>query len=99
MEACVASLELGLPASVDETEALTIRHESDATRILSAVERGDPNAGEQVLPLVHGELHRLTAEKFAHEKVGQTPQATALVHEAVRRNCTAIPVLQGRLPG
>jgi hypothetical protein len=58
---------------------------SDVTRILSAIEQGDPHAAEQLLPLVYNELRRLAAEKMAHEKPGQTLQATALVHEAYLR--------------
>ncbi len=57
----------------------------EVTRILSAVEQGDPHAAEQLLPLVYDELRRLAAEKMAHEKPGQTLQATALVHEAYIR--------------
>src|SRR5215475_6814684 len=55
---------------------------SDVTRILSAIEQGDSSAAEQLLPLVYEELRRLAAHKLAHEKPGQTLQATALVHEA-----------------
>jgi RNA polymerase sigma factor (TIGR02999 family) len=58
---------------------------SEVTRILSAVEQGDPHAAEQLLPLVYDELRRLAAEKLAQEKPGQTLQATALVHEAYIR--------------
>jgi RNA polymerase sigma factor (TIGR02999 family) len=58
---------------------------SDVTRILSAIEQGDPSAAEQLLPLVYGELRKLAAQKMAHEKPGQTLQATALVHEAYLR--------------
>src|SRR5574341_290631 len=58
---------------------------SDVTRILSAIEQGDPHASEQLLPLVYDELRRLAAEKMAQEKPGQTLQATALVHEAYLR--------------
>jgi RNA polymerase sigma factor (TIGR02999 family) len=57
----------------------------EVTRILSAIEQGDPQAVEQLLPLVYGELRRLAAEKLAQEKPGQTLQATALVHEAYIR--------------
>ena len=55
---------------------------NDVTRILSAVEHGDPTAAEQLLPLVYDELRRLAAQRLAREKPGQTLQATALVHEA-----------------
>src|SRR5215468_4057542 len=58
---------------------------SDVTRILSAIEQGDPTAAEQLLPLVYGELRRLAAQKLAQEQAGQTLQATALVHEAYLR--------------
>jgi RNA polymerase sigma factor (TIGR02999 family) len=57
----------------------------EVTRILSAIEQGDPQAAEQLLPLVYDELRRLAAEKMAPEKPGQTLQATALVHEAYLR--------------
>ena len=57
----------------------------EVTRILSAIEQGDPQAAEQLLPLVYDELRRLAAEKMAQEKPGQTLQATALVHEAYIR--------------
>jgi hypothetical protein len=58
---------------------------SDVTRILSAIDQGDPNAAEQLLPLVYDELRKLAAQRLAHEKPGQTLQATALVHEAFLR--------------
>jgi RNA polymerase sigma factor (TIGR02999 family) len=58
---------------------------SEVTRILSALEQGDPHAAEQLLPLVYDELRRLAAQKLAQEKPGQTLQATALVHEAYLR--------------
>src|SRR5436305_13238717 len=58
---------------------------SEATRILSAFEQGDPQAASQLLPLVYEELRELAAAKLAQEKPGQTLQATALVHEAYVR--------------
>jgi RNA polymerase sigma factor (TIGR02999 family) len=58
---------------------------SDVTRILAEVEQGDPQAAEKLLPLVYNELRKLAAVKLAHEKPGQTLQATALVHEAYVR--------------
>jgi RNA polymerase sigma factor (TIGR02999 family) len=58
---------------------------SDVTRILSAIESGDPQAAEQLLPLVYDELRKLAAARLAQEKPGQTLQATALVHEAYLR--------------
>jgi RNA polymerase sigma factor (TIGR02999 family) len=58
---------------------------NDVTRILSAIEQGDPQAAGQLLPLVYDELRRLAARRLAHEKPGQTLQATALVHDAYLR--------------
>jgi RNA polymerase sigma factor (TIGR02999 family) len=58
---------------------------SEVTRILSAIEGGDPHAAEQLLPLVYDELRKLAAERLAQERPGQTLQATALVHEAYLR--------------
>ncbi len=57
----------------------------EVTRILSAIDRGDPQAADQLLPLVYDELRRLAAAKLAQESPGQTLQATALVHEAFLR--------------
>ncbi len=58
---------------------------TEVTRILSAIEQGEPHAAEQLLPLVYDELRMLAAQKLAQEKPGQTLQATALVHEAYLR--------------
>lgn len=58
---------------------------TDVTRILSAIEQGDARATDRLLPLVYEELRKLAAAKLAHEKPGQTLQATALVHEAYVR--------------
>src|SRR5215831_7520732 len=58
---------------------------SDVTRILSAIEQGDPHAAEQLLPLVYDGLRRLAAQRLSQEKPGQTLQATDLVHEAYLR--------------
>ena len=58
---------------------------NDVTRILTAIEQGDPSAAEQLLPLVYEELRKLAAQKLAQEATGQTLQATALVHEAYLR--------------
>jgi RNA polymerase sigma factor (TIGR02999 family) len=58
---------------------------NEVTRILTAVEQGDSQAAERLLPLVYEELRRLAAEKLHGEKPGQTLQATALVHEAYMR--------------
>jgi RNA polymerase sigma factor (TIGR02999 family) len=58
---------------------------SEVTRILSAIDAGDPTASEQLLPLVYEELRRLAAQRLAQERPGQTLQATALVHEVYLR--------------
>jgi RNA polymerase sigma factor (TIGR02999 family) len=58
---------------------------SPVTRILSAIEHGDPSAAAELLPLVYDELRKLAAQKLAHEKPGHTLQPTALVHEAYLR--------------
>jgi RNA polymerase sigma factor (TIGR02999 family) len=64
---------------------------SEVTRILSAIEQGDPHAAEQLLPLVYDELRKLAAQRLVQEKPGQTLQATALVHEAYLRLIGADP--------
>jgi RNA polymerase sigma factor (TIGR02999 family) len=58
---------------------------SDATKILAAIERGEPQAAERLLPLVYDELRKLAAARLAHEQPGHSLQATALVHEAYVR--------------
>jgi RNA polymerase sigma factor (TIGR02999 family) len=58
---------------------------SDATRLLSEIESGDPSAAEKLLPLVYDELRNLAAAKLAREQPGQTLQPTALVHDAYVR--------------
>lgn len=58
---------------------------SEVTRILSAIEQGEPQAARQLLPLVYDELRRLAAARLAHEAPGLTLQPTALVHEAYLR--------------
>src|SRR5258706_4274453 len=58
---------------------------NDVTRILSAIEQGEPNAADRLLPILYDELRKLAAQKLAQEKPGQTLQATALVHEAYLR--------------
>jgi RNA polymerase sigma factor (TIGR02999 family) len=58
---------------------------TEVTQILSAIERGDPQAAAQLLPLVYDELRKLAAQKMAQEKPGQTLSPTALVHEAYLR--------------
>jgi len=70
---------------------------SDVTRILTAIEQGDPKAADQLLPLVYGELRKLAASKMARESPGQTLQPTALVHEAwLRLVGSANPEFDGR---
>jgi RNA polymerase sigma factor (TIGR02999 family) len=58
---------------------------TDVTQILNAIQQGDPQASEELLPLVYEELRVLARQRLAHEKPGQTLQATALVHEAYLR--------------
>jgi RNA polymerase sigma factor (TIGR02999 family) len=58
---------------------------TEVTRILSAIEAGDSQAADQLLPLVYSELRKLAAQKLAQEKPGQTLEATALVHDAYIR--------------
>jgi RNA polymerase sigma factor (TIGR02999 family) len=69
---------------------------TEVTRILSAIEKGDPHAAEQLLPLVYDELRKLAAHKLAQEKPGQTLDATALVHEAYLRLFAEEPDAQAR---
>jgi RNA polymerase sigma factor (TIGR02999 family) len=58
---------------------------SEVTQVLDQIQQGDPQAAEQLLPLVYEELRKLAAHKLAHEAPGQTLQATGLVHEAYLR--------------
>src|SRR5258706_5196105 len=58
---------------------------SEVTRVLNAIDVGNPHAAGQLLPLVYEELRRLAAQQLAREKPGQTLDATALVHEAYLR--------------
>src|SRR5262249_56007697 len=66
--------------------AVMLDRMSDVTRLLSAIEQGDPSAAAQLLPLVYDELRQLAAQKLAHEQPGQplarTHRATTLIHEA-----------------
>jgi RNA polymerase sigma factor (TIGR02999 family) len=64
---------------------------SEVTRLLNAIDRGDPRAAEELLPLVYDELRKLAAQRLAREAPGQTLQATALVHEAYLRLVGADP--------
>jgi RNA polymerase sigma factor (TIGR02999 family) len=75
-----AGSEFVVPSTADILDLM-----SEVTRILGAIEQGDPHAAEQLLPLVYDELRKLAAQKLAQEKPGQTLQATALVHEAYLR--------------
>jgi RNA polymerase sigma factor (TIGR02999 family) len=65
--------------------SLSVPSMSEVTRVLSAIEQGDPHAASQLLPLVYDELRKLAAQRLAHETPGQTLQPTALVHEAYLR--------------
>jgi RNA polymerase sigma factor (TIGR02999 family) len=71
---------------------------NDVTRILSAIDQGEPQAAEDLLPLVYQELRKLAAAKLAHERPGQTLSATALVHDAYVRlvGATGSPEFSGR---
>src|SRR5215467_2958969 len=70
---------------------------SDITRILTAIEEGDPDVADQLLPLVYEELRKLAAHRMANEAPGQTLQPTALVHEAwLRLVGTENPQFEGR---
>src|SRR5262245_41877658 len=64
---------------------VTIAAMTDITRILSAIEQGDPSAASQLLPLVYDELRQMAAAQLLREQPGQTLEATALVHEAYLR--------------
>jgi RNA polymerase sigma factor (TIGR02999 family) len=67
------------------SQAIEGAMKDEVTSILLAVEQGDPHAAERLLPLVYDELRALASRRLAHEKPGQTLQATALVHEAYIR--------------
>ena len=70
---------------------------SEITRILTAVQQGDPGAAAQLMPLVYDELRQIAAAKMAYEAAGQTLQPTALVHEAwLRLGGDAQPHWQNR---
>jgi RNA polymerase sigma factor (TIGR02999 family) len=68
-----------------DVSSISVPPMNEVTRVLSAIEGGDPHAAEQLLPLVYDELRQLAAQKLAQERPGQTLQATALVHEAYLR--------------
>jgi RNA polymerase sigma factor (TIGR02999 family) len=70
---------------------------SEVTQILEAIQQGQPNASEKLVPLVYNELHRLAAQKMAREAPGHTLQPTALLHEAwLRLGADAQPQWQSR---
>jgi RNA polymerase sigma factor (TIGR02999 family) len=70
---------------------------SDVTRILEAIQRGDSQAADELLPLVYDELRRIAAYKMAQEAAGHTLQPTALVHEAwLRLAGDGNPKFEGR---
>src|SRR5262245_50499240 len=72
---------------------------SEVTRLLSQIEHGDPQAAEQLLPVVYNELRHLARLKLSQEKPGQTLQPTALVHEAYLRLLgSAAPNADSRSP-
>jgi RNA polymerase sigma factor (TIGR02999 family) len=62
--------------------AVSLNRVSDVTRVIEAIQRGDPKAAEELLPLVYEELRKLAASRMSNEAAGQTLQPTALVHEA-----------------
>src|SRR2546430_1584336 len=74
-----------LPVCMSPSRAVDSWSMADVTRILNAIEQGDPHAATQLLPLVYDELRKLAAQKLAGEAPGQTLDATALVHEAYLR--------------
>ena len=69
---------------------------NELTHVLAAIQAGDAHAAEQLLPLVYDELRKLAAARLAHEKPGQTLQATALVHEAYLRLVSQEPGVRGQ---
>jgi RNA polymerase sigma factor (TIGR02999 family) len=81
-ETRIPSLFLRITARGRRWFNVQVKSMSEVTRILSAIEQGDPRAADQLLPLVYDELRKLAAHKMAHEPPGQTLQATGLVHEA-----------------
>jgi RNA polymerase sigma factor (TIGR02999 family) len=78
-------LDTGLCSEVPRAEGHVAVPTNDVTCILAAIEQGEPQTAEQLLPLVYDELKKLAAAKLARERPGQTLQATALVHEAYLR--------------
>jgi RNA polymerase sigma factor (TIGR02999 family) len=74
-----------LPSETGRIQRGRLANMTDVTRILSAIEQGDPHAAEQLLPLVYDELRKLAALQLARDRPGQTLNPTALVHEAYLR--------------
>jgi RNA polymerase sigma factor (TIGR02999 family) len=70
---------------ISDTGLAKVNFMTEVTRILSAIEHGEPHASEHLLPLVYDELRRLAAQKMAQEAPGQTLEPTALVHDAYLR--------------
>jgi RNA polymerase sigma factor (TIGR02999 family) len=86
LNAIVLAAALGHLTSLPSLAPAVMLHSmSEVTRILHAIDEGDPHAAEELLPLVYDELRKLAAHKLAQEQPGQTLQATALVHEAYLR--------------
>src|SRR5262245_35190843 len=79
--------------------SLSVPAMSEVTRILSAIEQGEPHAAAQLLPPVYEELRKLARQRLAQEKPGQTLQATALVHEAYLRLVDTASVTQWKSRG
>ena len=84
LKSAIANLQASLLLLVPRRQVILITM-NEVTRILSAIEQGEPHAAEQLLPLVYDELRKLAAERMAKERPGQTLQATALVHEVYLR--------------
>jgi RNA polymerase sigma factor (TIGR02999 family) len=77
------NLFIGFVSAFDILQiTFSVGYVSELTHILEAVERGEPKAADELLPLVYQELRRLAAHKMAGERAGHTLQPTALVHEA-----------------
>lgn len=85
IESAKTSLSDPSRRSIRSASRYIIADVNDVTRILDQIQQGDPNAAEQLLPLVYQELRRVAARRLALEKPGQTLQPTALVHEAYLR--------------
>jgi hypothetical protein len=71
---------------------------NDVTRLLSALDQGDPHAASRLLPLVYDELRELAAQRMEQKRLGRTPQPTAFVHEANVQGGAAAPTSRGLTP-